>query len=373
MTATPHGWPKYCADSLRVAAIAALSLAAHLLTAQAAPPTVPPAQPATQPATPASTPSTTPVPAPPAAGQSATSGNTPSSVAGSAPSSDAPSFITPPVAIVPLDGKIKGAASLVTGALQVWNGRAYMTSSGTISAGADTAQVTLPYRGTLRICASTTVKLATDSSVPAGEAPGLLMAIDHGAIETSFATGRNADVVMTPDFRILIGGPGASELKVRLGEGGDTCIDNAGADAPYVVVTSLFDSGLYRVQPGQRVMFQHGSLRDVVDQEKEPCGCPAPPPGPPGNEFPLAQSEGLAPTPPPKSAPQQPGGLSPQATAPLVYMGTDHAAETVPLPQQPAAATTVPAAQAVSPAKKKKPGAFSKIGHFFRRLFGAES
>jgi hypothetical protein len=285
-----------------------------------------------------------------------------------------PSFITPPIAIVPLDSKIKGAASLVTGALQVWNGRAYIASSGTITAGADTAQVTLPYRGTLHICASTTVKLAVDSSVPAGETPGLLMAIDHGAIETSFATGRNADQVMTPDFHILIGGPGPSELKVRLGEGGDTCIDNPGADAPYVVVTSIFEGGLYRVQPGQRVMFQHGSLREVVDQEKEPCGCPAPPPTPAVNEFPLAQSEGLAPTPEPKAAPTQPAGLSSQAAAPLVYMGSDRAAQTATLPQRPAAEEPVATGQAPPPApeKKKKPGVFVRIGHFFRRLFGAE-
>ena len=335
---------------LRAAAFCTLLLGAHFLAAQTAPA---PAQPST------------PALTPPAAGQSAA----PDSAASNTSSSGAPSFLTPPVAIVPLDSKINGAASLVTGALQVWNGRAYMTSSGAITAGADTAQVTLPYRGTLRICASTTVKLTADTSVPAGETPGLLMAIDHGAIETSFATGRNADVVMTPDFRILIGGPGASELKVRLGEGGDTCIDNPGADAPYVVVTSLFDSGLYRVQPGQRVMFQHGSLREVVDQEKEPCGCPAAPPSPAANDFPLAQSEGLQPTPPPKTAPVQPAGLPSQATAPLVYMGSDHAAQSAQLPQQPAAVTPAPPP---APAKKKH-GVFERIGHFFGRLFGAGS
>jgi hypothetical protein len=75
----------------------------------------------------------------------------------------------------------------------------------------------LPYRGTLRVCASTTVKLAADSSVPAGETPGLMIAMERGAIEASFATGRNSDVLLTPDFRILIGSPGAAEVKVRLG------------------------------------------------------------------------------------------------------------------------------------------------------------
>ncbi len=305
-------------------------------------------------------PSTSSAPATPSA-QSATSDS---------PSTGEPSFITPPIAIVPLDVKIRGAASLVTGALQVWNGRAYIASSGTITAGADTAQVTLPYRGTLRICTSTTVKLAADSSVPAGETPGLLVALDKGAIETSFATGRNADVVMTPDFRIMIGGPGGSEVKIRLGEGGDTCIDNPGADAPYVVVTSLFDSGLYRVQPGQRVMFQHGSLREVVDQEKEPCGCPPAPANAAPNEFPLAQSEGLAPTPEPKAAPKQPGGMSSQASAPLVYLGTDKAPQTATIPQPTGAQTVAP--EQAKPVKKKGPGFFTRIGHFFKRLFGAE-
>ncbi len=84
-----------------------------------------------------------------------------------------------------------------------------------------------------------------------------------------------ADTLLTPYFRILIGGPSAADVKVRLGDHGDTCVDNAGANAPYVVVTSVFDGGVYRVQPGQRVMFENGSLHEVVDEEKEPCGCPA--------------------------------------------------------------------------------------------------
>ena len=30
------------------------------------------------------------------------------------------------------------------------------------------------------------------------------MALDHGAVEASFATGQNSDILLTPDFRILI-------------------------------------------------------------------------------------------------------------------------------------------------------------------------
>jgi hypothetical protein len=283
-----------------------------------------------------------------------------------------------PVAIVPIDASDPSGAATVTGALEVTGGNAKIAAGGSITSGARTTEVVLPHRGVLRVCASTTVKLAADTSVPAGETPGLLMALDRGAVEMSFATtraaGTNADVVLTPDFRILIAGPGSSELKVRLGDGGDTCVDNSGANAPYVVVTSLFDPGLYRVQPGQHVMFQHGSLSEVVDEEKEPCGCP--PPQPPaqaaGNEFPLAQSEGLAPTPAP--APQQPASGTPASVAPLVYSSGgsgNTATETATPPATPAAASAQvnPPAQ---PTKEKKPGFFTRIGHFFKKIFGAE-
>jgi hypothetical protein len=271
-----------------------------------------------------------------------------------------------PIAIVPLDSQIPGSAAVVTGALQVTGGRAFIAANGTVVSGANTAEVSLPHRGILRVCASTEIKLAADSSVPAGEAPGLMMAMNHGAIEASFATGRNADILLTPDFRILIGGPGMANVKVRLGQGGDTCVDNPGSNAPYVLITSVFDSSTYRVQPGQRVMFQHGSLRDVVDQEKEPCGCPPAPSEMKGNDFPLAQSEGLAPMSPPGPAAATKDGKPTQQTGPLVY-NSDQTAAISPQPGVPSV-TPTPA----EPPKQKKPNFFVRLAHFFRRLFGAE-
>jgi hypothetical protein len=274
-----------------------------------------------------------------------------------------------PIAIVPLDTRIPGSAAIVTGALQVIGGRAFIVSSGAITSGAATTEVALPQRGMLRVCASTTVKLAADAVASAGESPGILMAMDHGAVEASFATGRNADMILTPDFRILIGAPGTANVKVRLGQGGDTCVDNPGTSAPYVLVTSVFDGSVYRVQPGQRVMFQHGRLREVVDQEKEPCGCP--PEAAQGNDFPLAQSEGLAPLTPPAAAPAPHDSKNPVAVQPLVHNAGDP-----PVPAAsssgPAVAESTPAPALVSTAHHKKPGLFSRLGHFFRRIFGAE-
>jgi hypothetical protein len=291
-----------------------------------------------------------------------------------------PAFTTPPVAVVPLDKSIPGAAVEVSGPIQAWNGRAYLTGSGSIAAGTTTAEVALPSRGILHVCASSTVKLAADASAPAGEVPGLLIALDRGAVEMSFAPSaaraKNADTLLTPYFRILIGGPSAADVKVRLGEHGDTCVDNAGVpgdrssslgwnpgtDAPYVIVSSVFEGGVYRVQPGQRVMFERGNLQSVVDQEKEPCGCP-PPVATRGNDFPLAESEGLAP------GPQVPVVSTAPATATLSYNGVDRTAQIA----APVTTAPAPSAAPAPPApKEKKPGFFAKVGKFFRRIFGAE-
>jgi hypothetical protein len=284
-----------------------------------------------------------------------------------------------PIAIVPVQGVT------VAGALEIADGKAVIAGSGSVTAGEHAATIMLPHRGNLRICPTTKISLTADSSVgtsaatnPASlqtpaESPGLMMALDRGALEAGFATGKNSDVILTPDFRIVISGPGTASVQVRLGEKGDTCVDNRGANAPYVTVSSIFDGGVYRVQPDQRVMFQHGSLHEVVDQEKESCGCPPELPptstaAAPANAFPVAQSEGLAPLPAPPPNANKPGVVNAQATAQLSYAGDkpEEAKATVQI------ATPVAAAPAPGPTPKPeaKRGFFGSIGHFFRTLFG---
>jgi len=184
-----------------------------------------------------------------------------------------------PIAYVPTQG-----VSL-SGSLAVENGRASIGNDGTVTAGDSTAHVQLARGGELQLCASTKVHLSKETSTSASTDPAadsaLMIALDRGAIEASYTPGKYSDVLLTPDLRILVSGPGQADLKIRTNQKGDTCVDNHGANAPYVTVTSQFEGGLYRVQPNQRVMFEHGSLQQVVDNEAEPCGCPAPPPPPP--------------------------------------------------------------------------------------------
>jgi hypothetical protein len=172
----------------------------------------------------------------------------------------------------------------------------------TVTAGSETVPITLNRGGELRLCATTSIHLSRDSSIQAADASGLMLALDRGAIEAHYETSKYSDVLLTPDLRILISGPGDADLSIRVSRQGDTCIDNRGPKAPYITVTSPLEGGLYRVQPGQHVSFQHGSLREVVDTEHEPCGCPAP------------LSVANAGTPTPSGAPSAPSGGAPAAT-----------------------------------------------------------
>lgn len=298
---------------------------------------------------------------------------------------------TPSIATVGIQG-----VSL-SGSLSVENGRATIGNNGTVTAGDRTAKVSLTRGGSLNVCASTKVHLSTDNTTPGGGA--LMIAMDRGAMEAHYKPGQYSDVLLTPDLRILISGPGEANISLRVNSQGDTCIDNHGDHAPYVLASNLFEGGAYRVQPNQRVLFEKGSLTQVVDNEKEPCGCPPEPlsvasegvtgttPAAPGqqvaktpteaqNPFPLAESEGLKSPPAPPSTPVvPPGQADAEVEAPLAF---DSKNPNPPPPEAPAnsgktaapaSAAPAPAVTALAPVAKPRPGFFHHVGHFFKKLF----
>ena len=96
----------------------------------------------------------------------------------------------------------------VSGSLEVANGKAVIGNNGAITAGDKTASVTLARGGSLRLCSTTTVHLSSDRSINDVQSSALMIGLDRGALEASYATSKYSDVLMTPDFRILISGPG---------------------------------------------------------------------------------------------------------------------------------------------------------------------
>jgi hypothetical protein len=112
----------------------------------------------------------------------------------------------------------------------------------------------------------------------------------------------------------------------------------------------------------------------VVDQEKESCGCPAPL-HPNSNEFPEAQSAGLAPLPPPGPPGVAPAGAPTEATDTFVHKSGEPPPETATVTAtggNPAPHMHVVKQKQPKVRVDQKPGFITRIGHFFRRLFGAE-
>ncbi len=268
------------------------------------------------------------------------------------------------------------------GALSVQDGRAGIGNNGEVTAGDKTADVALARGGDLKVCASTTVHLAKDASPRTGDKPndaGLMLSLDRGAFETHYTPGAYSDVILTPDLRLLISAPGAANVKIRVNQQGDTCVDNPGDDAPYVIASSLMDGGAYRIRPNQRVLFVHGSLQEVVDNEQDPCGCPesapvalasaktgGPSSKPSDTEFPLAVSEGLRPPPVLSGPPVVPEGQAHAQVTATLSSSTPPVAPPSPPPSPPPAPALAPA-----PAQTKQGGFFHSIGHFFAHVFGA--
>jgi hypothetical protein len=176
---------------------------------------------------------------------------------------------------------------------------------------------------------------------------------------------------------------------MRIARNGDTCVENRGAAAPTLAVSDPFGEALYELEPGQHVLFEHGSLHEVVDHETTPCGCP-------DNGMPVAEAllaPGIVPGRGEKDAPvQAPAeahpfpaavseGLAPAAEVPQAPVGQVHTqvSDTLRYNAAPAEALgtaaipAAPAAAAAAPEQKKPPKDLAHVvGRFFRRLFGGK-
>ena len=241
-------------------------------------------------------------------------------------------------------GKVSVQFADVSKPLSVAGDMATLGGDTTVTALGRTAQVDLARTGSILVCATTSLHLS-QSNKSASQPPPLLLALDRGAIEVQMPATAN-DAIMTPDLRFQVIGAGPSsalDLKLRVARNGDTCVENAGNAAPTLSIAEQLGEATYQLQPGQHVMFEHGSLKEVVDHETSPCGCPpaAPTtvadtgvtsstPAAPGevvaanakdmtHPFPIAVSEGLAAPPVPETS--KPGEVQMQITMPLVYSG----------------------------------------------------
>ena len=170
-------------------------------------------------------------------------------------------------------GTISTADAQVSGGLEVSASRANLLSNTSITAYDHTAQIDLARGGAVNVCATSAFHL-----LRSGTGDALLFALDRGAMEIR-SLAQPQDAILTPDLRFTILTPGTLDLRMRVNREGDTCVENHGDTAPVLLITEGFGDATYHLAPNQHVLFEHGSLREVVDRERSDCGCPQSRPG----------------------------------------------------------------------------------------------
>lgn len=173
-----------------------------------------------------------------------------------------------------LIGYVPRRDATVTGWTDEVEGQAVLSGSSSVTTRNQAVPIKLGRGGTVRVCQSSQLKLTASKDVTV--APPMLFSLDRGAIEIE-TNGTPSDSVMTPDLRVQIRTSGPLDLRLSVAQNGDTCMENHGATAPTLAVSDAFGEAMYEVPAGQHVLFQHGSVRDVLTHETIPCGCPAVP------------------------------------------------------------------------------------------------
>ena len=283
-----------------------------------------------------------------------------------------------------------------------------VAAGSSITAKEETAVLRLSRGGEVKVCPGTTVSVSTSQT-----GKDLLLGMSTGAMETHYHLEESSDSVLTPDFRIVLPGPGEFDFAISADSHGNTCVGSMPGTTASVVVAELLGTGTYEIKPSQEILFRQGRL-DTIDHPEGPCGCPAHqepvltassssgpvvPEEKAGTKLQMANSSDPQPTgetpattpasvkasgsdPQPAAEPKS-GEMQVQLEAPLVFSGREiaearkRAAPAAPtaavsaLPLGPKPADPRPAEVVLPPAepKPKSKGFFGSLKGFFSKIF----
>ena len=204
-------------------------------------------------------------------------------------------------------GQIFASDATVKGSVTLAAEGAHVMSGSTVAAGDATAVLKLDRGGEIKVCPHTTMSVATSQS-----GRDLMLGIDSGGLETHYTVSATADSILTPDFRILLAGPGRFDFAIETGKSGDTCVRALPGNSSSLIVSELMGDSTYQVKPAERLVFRNGKLINP-DHENASCGCVS--------AAPVLRAEAIPPPEPPQPKPKLPAlkdeSREPKSEAPV--------------------------------------------------------